>query len=41
MVGKFVTRFLLGEVLSQLTAIQRPIDVAADVLEEQAIKDRY
>ncbi|XP_070575594.1 N-terminal EF-hand calcium-binding protein 1-like [Ptychodera flava] len=37
---QFSTRFLLKEVVNQLSALQYPIDAASDHMEEEAIKDR-
>nr|KAG5708028.1 hypothetical protein BaRGS_025166 [Batillaria attramentaria] len=34
--GKFVTRFLMREIINQLSALQRPIEAASDTLDDQA-----
>ena len=40
-VDQFVTRFLLRETLNQLTAIEKPLDLASDALEQSALAERY
>ena len=39
-VEQYWTRFLMREILGQLSAVQRPIDAASDVLEERAVEER-
>ncbi|KAJ8303332.1 hypothetical protein KUTeg_019728 [Tegillarca granosa] len=37
---KFVTRFLMREVINQISALQRPLESASDVIDEQARQER-
>ena len=37
---KFVKRFLMREILNQMSALQRPIEAASDTLDTQAREER-
>ena len=38
---QFITRFLMGLVMDQICALQRPLDSATEALDEQAKNERF